>query len=123
VAEYLCAWLDGPNDLAPMTAECYRELAENQIFPYLGSTALQRLRPFEVEKWHKTLVTSGGKNDGPPSARTVSHAHRLLHRALQMALDSQLVARNVASAKSPSKVAKVEEEEVEILTKDQVPPR
>src|SRR5215813_8048560 len=120
VAEYLRGWLDGPNDLAPKTAERYRELAENQIIPHLGNKPMQRLKPAEIEQWHKTLVTSGAKNGGPLSARTVGHAHRVLHRVLEMALDSELVARNVAAVKSPSKVAKVKEEEVKILKADEI---
>src|SRR5262249_33710452 len=118
VAEYLRGWLDGPNDLAPKTAERYRELAENQIIPHLGNKPMQRLKPAEIEQWHKTLVTSGAKNGGPLAARTVGHAHRVLHRLLQMALDSELVARNVAAAKKPSKVAKIKEVEIEILNAD-----
>jgi integrase len=66
------------------------------------------------------LVASGAKNGRPLSARTIGHAHRLLHRALQMALDSELVARNVAAVKKPSKVAKVKEEEVPILKADEI---
>ena len=120
VAEYLRGWLDGPNDLAPKTKERYRELAENQIIPQLGNKLMQRLKPAEIEQWHKTLVTSGAKKGGPLSARTVDHAHRVLHRMLRMALDSELVARNVAAVKSPSKVAKVKEEEVEILKADEI---
>src|SRR5215813_3632235 len=120
VAEYLRGWLDGPNDLAPKTKERYRELAENQIIPQLGNKLMQRLKPAEIEQWHKPLVTSGAKNGGPLAARTVGHAHRVLHRMLRMALDSELVARNVATVKSPSKVAKVKEEEVEILKADEI---
>src|SRR5215813_14252458 len=120
VAEYLRGWLDGPNDLAPKTKERYRELAENQIIHQLGNKLMQRLKPAEIEQWHKTLVTSGAKKGGPLSARTVGHAHRVLHRVLEMALDSELVARNVAAVKSPSKVAKVKEEEVKILKADEI---
>src|SRR5262249_46148311 len=51
------------------------------------------------------------------SARTVGHAHRVLHRALQRAVESETLARNVANIIRPPKV---EEKEVEILDAEQV---
>jgi hypothetical protein len=50
-------------------------------------------------------------------ARTVGHAHRVLHRALQMAVETEVLARNVESAIGPPKV---EGEEIEIVTSDQI---
>ena len=47
----------------------------------------------------------------------MGHAHRVLHRALQKAVESEVLARNVASVISPPEV---EEEEIEILTEDQI---
>src|SRR5215470_13427003 len=94
-----------------------RELAEFQIIPHLGSKVLQRLKPDEIETWHNTLLKSGARGGDPLSARTVGHAHRLLRRALQRAVKSEVLARNMASVKSPPKVA---EHEVVILTADQV---
>src|SRR5262249_919973 len=44
VANYLRSWLDGAHGLAGKTAERYRQLAEQQIIPHLGSVALQKLR-------------------------------------------------------------------------------
>lgn len=117
VAEYLREWLDNDHDLAPKTRERYRELTELQIVPHLGEELLQRLKPKRVQDWHSTLLKSGGKRGQPLSARTVGHAHRVLHRALQRAVESEVLARNVASIISPPKV---EEEEIEILTEDQI---
>jgi integrase len=117
VAEHLRAWLDGHHGLSPKTAERYKQLAEAQIAPYLGNTPLQRLKPKHVKDWHDTLLKSGGKDGKPLSARTVGHAHRVLHRALQLATESEVLARNVASVISPPTV---EEEEIEILTTEQI---
>jgi integrase len=47
----------------------------------------------------------------------VGHAHRVLHRALQRAVESEMLARNVASVVRPPKV---EEQEIEILTSEQI---
>jgi integrase len=119
IAEYLRNWLDRDIDLSAKTKERYRELAELQIIPHLGNTRLQQLKPKQVGDWHKTILETGAKKGGGPlSARTVGHAHRVLRRGLQIAVEDQVLARNVASIKSPPTVA---EEEVEILDKEQIP--
>jgi integrase len=126
VAEYLRTWLgtgaEGDEDsvregshkeLSPKTLERYRELAKLQIIPHLGAKVMQQLRPHEIGQWHTTLLKSGA----PLSARTVGHAHRVLRRAMQIAVEDGMLARNVVSVKSPPTV---EEKEVEILTAGQV---
>jgi hypothetical protein len=66
IAEHLRDWLEGPtHGLSPKTVERYRQLAAQQIVPYLGSMMLQKLRPAAVKKWHEILLLSGGK-DGKP---------------------------------------------------------
>jgi integrase len=117
VADYLRAWLAGPHGLAGKTAERYGQLAEQQILPHLGHMALQALRPMHVEAWHATLLKSGGKDGAALSARTVGHAHRILHRLLARAVTAELVARNVASAVKPPKV---EDTEIASLKADEV---
>jgi integrase len=108
IAQHLRAWLwDAPHGLAPKTVERYRQLAEQQVIPHLGRIELQKLRPAHIKKWHSDLIATG------ISARTVGHAHRLLHKALEDARAVELVARNVASAIPPPAV---EEVEIEILS-------
>jgi len=117
VAEYLRGWLDNTSDLAPKTLERYRQLAEKQIIPYIGATLLQKLRPAQVHEWHATLLKSGGKDGKSLSPRTVGHAHRVLHRALERAMRLETIARNVAHVIAPPKV---ETAEVTILNADQI---
>ena len=117
VAEYLRAWLDGAHGLAGKTAERYRELAERQIVPHLGSIALQKLRPAHIADWHAKVLREGGEGGRALSARTVGHAHRVLHRALARAAATELVPRNVVGIVKPPKV---EDAEIESLRSDQV---
>ena len=117
VAEYVRGWLDSASDLAPKTLERYRQLAEQQIVPYLGATAMQKLRPAQIHDWHGTLLKSGGKDGKPLSARTVGHAHRVLHRALERAMRLEIISRNVAH---PVRPPKVESAEVTILNAAQI---
>jgi integrase len=103
LAEYLRNWIDVAETLsiAPKTAERYRQLIENQIVPHLGATPMQEMKPAHVKAWHAALL----KPPAPISARTVGHAHRVLHKALADAVRHELLFRNPASAVSPPKVA------------------
>jgi len=117
IAEYLRGWFDNDNQLSPKTLERYRQLAEQQIIPHLGATLLQKLRPMQVNDWHTVLLKAGGKDGKPLSARTVGHAHRVLHRGFERALSLEVVARNPAGAVPPPKP---DATEIEILSADQI---
>jgi integrase len=117
LADYLRDWLAADTDLSLKTLERYRQLADQQIIPHLGATALQSLRPAQISDWHATLLRSGGVGGRPLSARTVGHAHRVLHRGLERALGLEMVARNVTHAIRPPKVA---DTEIASLTADQI---
>jgi integrase len=117
VAEHILSWFDGAHGLTPKTAERYRQLAEQQIFPHLGAIVLQKLKPAAIQIWHDTLISSGGKDGKPLAARTVGHAHRVLHKALQRAVENETLVRNVARVIRPPKV---EDEEVQILDPEQI---
>ena len=111
LTEYLRAWLNGPLGLSPKTLERYRELSERQIILHLGATKLQKFRPEHVQQWHGALLAGG------LSARTVGHAHQVLRLMLQCAVKNGTLARNVAAVHAPPKV---EEDEIEILSADQI---
>jgi integrase len=117
LAQYMRGWLDSSNGLSPKTLERYRQLAEQQIIPHLGAVLLQKLRPVQVHDWHATLLRSGGMAGRSLSARTVGHAHRVLHRALERAMRLEIISRNVAHAVPPPKV---EAAEVAILSAAQM---
>src|SRR6516164_3559421 len=111
LADYLRDWLGADPGISPKTRERYRQLAELQIIPHLGTVALQKLRPVQVSKWHGELLKTG------LAPRTVGHAHRVLHRGLERAVALELVSRNVAHPASPPKVERVE---IVILTAGQI---
>jgi len=117
VADSLRQWLNNAHELSPKTTERYRQLAEQQIVPHLGAILLQKLKPAHVQQWHGTLLKQGGHGGRSLSARTVGHAHRVLHRCLQRAVEVEMLSRNVASAVRPPKI---EAHETQILTADQI---
>jgi integrase len=117
VAEYIRTWLHDALGLSPKTAERYRQLAEQQIIPYLGAVQLQKLKPSQVQDWHGVILRQGGKGGRSLSPRTVGHAHRVLHRALQRAVENETLSRNVASViRAPN----VEAKEIEILSLEEI---
>jgi len=111
IADYLRSWLDTDTGISPKTRERYQQLAERQVIPHLGKIAMQKLRPSDVAGWHSTLLATG------LAARTVGHAHRVLHRGLERAVVLEIVNRNVAHVVRPPKV---EAAEVKILSPEQV---
>ena len=117
LSDYLREWLDDAHELTPKTAERYRQLAQQQIMPHLGAIPLQKLKPAHVQQWHGTLLKQGGEKGRPLSARTVGHAHRVLHRALQRAVEGEMLSRNVASTVKPPRI---EAAEIEMLTAEQI---
>jgi hypothetical protein len=101
VTEHMRDWIKNDPDLSPKTAERYLGLTELQIIPHLGTTPLQKPKPKQIDDWHKTLLKTGAKNGGPLSARTVGHAHRVLHRALQIAVENESKAAGDAYGPGP----------------------
>jgi len=119
VSDYMRAWVGTAEtlSLSAKTAERYRQLIERQIVPHLGLHALQKLKAAHVADWHAKLLREGGHKRGPLAARTVGHAHRVLHKGLADAMRRELLTRNPAALVSPPKVSA---DEVEILSADQV---
>ena len=127
VAEHLRARLDrwqaaydpaAKTGISPKTAERYRELVENQIAPHIGAKLLQKLKAADIEAWHTTLRTSGRRDGkGGVSTRTIKHAHRVLSKALDDAVRSDLLAKNVAKLEG---APTLDDDEVQIVDKEQI---
>ena len=90
VAAWLDHWLDNiaAPHLRPSTLARYR-LAARQLDPLLGHRRLDRLQPEHIEVAYKELSSAG------LSPASVLYAHRVLSRALKVAMQRGRVARNV----------------------------
>ena len=112
VGEFIDRWHRDwckPN-VSPKTAERYEELMRIHVVPHIGETRLQKLRAVQ-------LVELYGKLAGKLAPRTIGHVHRTLHQALSKAVDWDLLSVNVGSRVKPPRV---EDDEVEILTVEQL---
>ena len=104
---------EAAGDISARTAQRYRQLLKHQVAPHIGTKALQKLQPLDIEQWHTVLRSSGRvRGKGTLSARTLNHAHKLLGKALADAAKNEMVNRNVARLKSPPKVTDTGDEMV-----------
>jgi integrase len=109
VREWLEHWLDtiAARKVRPSTLVRYRQLTANQLVPGIGHHRLDRLQPEHVEKLYSDLQERG------LSPASVLQAHRVLSRALKVAMQRDRVARNVCTlVDAPS----VERDEVRPLS-------
>ena len=93
VEEWLRFWLDNiaVARVRPSTLQAYRGYAINRIIPALGKHRLDRLQPEHLETFYRASTAAG------LAPATVLQMHRILSRALKVALQRGRVARNVAT--------------------------
>jgi hypothetical protein len=96
LAEFLGQFLEfyqSEGGVSLRTWQDYRYHIEENITPGLGTTALYELKPRQVDLWMKSLRNRGL---GP---RTVEYAQAVLRRALQFAVEWEILDRNPAAAR------------------------
>ena len=79
----------------PRTYSSYEQIARTHIVPTLGSIALTKLRPDNLQSFLNSKLEEG------LSPRTVQYIHRILHMALKQAVDWDYLPRNVAGLIKP----------------------
>lgn len=112
VSQFIDRWNDFvETKVSPKTRERYAELLRLHVVPHIGARPIQKLTAADLDRLYSKLLRESGL-----APRTVGHVHRLLHKALSVALKWGVVARNVADAAEPPLVPYTEQA---ILTKDQ----
>jgi integrase len=97
--------------VSPKTRERYAELLRLHVVPHVGTKPIQKLTAADLDRLYSRLLRDSGL-----APRTVGHVHRLLHKALGVALKWGVVARNVTDAAEPPLVPDTEQA---ILSEDQ----
>jgi integrase len=95
---YLEQWLEQRYKLSAIrtsTYNQYRCLINKHIVPALGYIPLQKLTPQRIQAFYTNKLDEG------LSAKTVSHFHTVLHKALEQAVKWNLIARNVCDLATP----------------------
>jgi integrase len=114
VEQWITHWQDtiAERKVRPSTLARYKQLIKHQIIPGVGHHRLDRLQPEHVEAMYAALLN---RSEKPLKPATVLQCHRVLSRALKVAMQRGRVARNVCSlVDAPS----VQREEVQPLTQD-----
>ncbi|MEW6475332.1 MAG: site-specific integrase [Actinomycetota bacterium] len=104
LSEYLEEWLEGlAVSRENSTVENYGNVLRSWVIPRIGGLRLSAVEPGHLRKLYAELLKEGGRGGRPLSARSVSLAHRVLHRALEDAVSDGLLPRNpAASVKRPA---------------------
>lgn len=97
VEEWLTYWSEtiAPARVRARTLATYKSMIRMHLLPYIGRRRLDKLLPEHVEQTYKQLLDKG------LSPASVLRVHRLLHRALKVAMQRDRVARNVAALVEP----------------------
>jgi integrase len=110
VRQFLEEWLREvvkPNT-APKTYHSYRQMVQLYLIPQLGKYQLNSLRPAHVQTMLNDL-SQHGKTDGQGLApRTVQYIRTVLVQALNLAIEWEWLARNVAALTKSPRVPKIE---------------
>ncbi len=93
VGQWLTHWLDtiAARKVRPRTLEGYRSKVRTHVEPALGHHRLDRLQPEHVEAFYAECAAAG------MSSASVLQCHRILSRALKVAMQRGKVARNVCT--------------------------
>ncbi len=109
LGEWLDQWCESfvSMNTTPRTYVSYRSIIDCHLKPGLGSIALSRLEPQQIQAYYADKLAKGrvdGK--GSLSKRSVLYHHRILSKALDQAVKMGLVVRNVAKLITPPRVAR-----------------
>jgi len=100
VAAFLETWLKDSvtYKVRPRTLQRYNEIVRLHLVPRLGSIALAKLSPADVERAMNEAQADGG------SPRTAAHMRAVLRTALNVAMRWGILGRNAASLAGPPRV-------------------
>ena len=123
VSEFFDRWLRdwAAINVGAKTLERYRELTSAHVQPHIGATPIQKLQPVHLAELYAKLLARRKPAARPEKAtglapRTVGHVHRLMHKALKVAVEWGVIQRNAAAVARPPKL---ERTEIEILSVEQ----
>ena len=113
VGIYLEQWLKSQvrSTVSPSTYELYEIITKKHLTPVLGTIPLGRLRPQHIQALYAEKLQQG------LSARTVQLQHVCLHKALDNAVKTGLLARNPIDAVTQPKV---ERHEIKTMTEEDI---
>ena len=114
VEQWLNTWLDDYcKDIKMRTLDKYRSTVRLHLIPALGKIKLSALNKIQVQ--HAFNRFSEG--DKPLSPKTIRDTHGILHRALEQAVELEIIAKNPSDN---CKLPRVENNEIQPMNKQQI---
>jgi integrase len=112
VAEFLDRWEQGwlALQVGPKTRERYLELLRLHIRPHIGGLQLHKLQPVHLAELYGGLLKQG------LSPGTIAHVHRVVRKAMAVAVEWNLLSRNPAAIAKPPRG---QTHEIEVITVEQ----
>ena len=109
LAAYLSKWLEdyAKINVSGKTYERYEGIVNHHLIPALGHHQLTRLAPMHIQEHYSQALKTGREDQRKDkqgtglSAQSVLHHHRVLHKALELAVRWQLLGRNPTDAVEP----------------------
>ncbi len=95
----VCVRLVADGTMSPRTLDDYRSKTRVWLVPLLGQHRLDRLLPEHLDRAYGSMLKEG------LSPSTVLKMHRILSRALKVAVRRDVIARNVATLVDPPTAA------------------
>jgi integrase len=107
LAHYLrTVWLRSVQfEVEPSSFNGYRQSVESYLDPELGHIPLKDLSRDIIKAFYVDLLVQGGISGRPLRNTTVERVHATLHRALQTAVEAEVLAKNPASGARPKRRA------------------
>lgn len=104
VTEWMTTYLDtvAPRRCKPNTIADYRSLLKQWITPHIGGTRIDRLMPSQLDELYNVMSAAGR------SESSALKVHRVLSRALTIAMRRELTPRNVTTLVDAPSAASVE---------------
>lgn len=101
LSEWLSHWLStyALHDLRQSTYVSYETYIRGHILPLLGNIPLSKLEPSRIQEFYNFKLQKGrldGKGGLDP--KTIRNLHNMLHKALEQAVQLNLIPRNPCNA-------------------------
>ena len=114
VEQWLNTWLDEYcKDIKIRTMDKYRSTVRLHLIPALGKVKLSALNKIQVQRAFNKI----GDGAKPLAPKSIHDAHGILHRALQQAVELDIIAKNPSDN---CKLPRVEKTEIKPMSKQQI---
>lgn len=104
LSEWATEWMESQRGLRPASRRIYESNMRLHILPVLGAVRLGRLNRALIDECLTHISTKPTRSGGLLSPASVHQAYRTLNRALEVAVESERIARNPMTGVSAPRI-------------------